>query len=87
MRRTARRWFLVCILAFALLGLHWLVFQAHEVVPGVFSRPFGPCDVDYFRDRQALVLACLGVDLIKLWPLPVAHPWFEDPILPPRSIA
>ena len=29
-------------------------------------------------ERPALVLACQGQDLIKVWPLPVEQPWFED---------
>jgi hypothetical protein len=60
------------------LTLHWLVFQATETVPGVTSRPFGPCGVDWFSERPALVLACLRNDMIRLWPLPVEHLWFEE---------
>ena len=25
-----------------------------------------------------IALACPGVDMIRLWPLPVQQPWFED---------
>ena len=65
------------LLCFA-ITLHWLVFQAREVVPGVTSRPLGPCSLDWFSERPALVLSCPRTDMIRLWPLPVKHPWFED---------
>jgi hypothetical protein len=70
----------VCGICFFLLAviLHWLVFQARETVPGATSRPLGPCSVDWFSERPALVLACPRTDMIRLWPLPVEHPWFED---------
>ena len=55
------------------LTLHWLVFQAKETVPGVTSRPLGPCYLDWFSERPALVLACPRTDMIRLWPLPVEH--------------
>ena len=69
-----------CGICFFLLAatLHWLVFQAREITPGVTSRPLGPCSVDWFRQRPALVLACPRTDMIRLWPLPVEHLWFEE---------
>lgn len=46
-------------------------------VPGVIAWR-GPCDVDLFIGC-ALVLACPGHDLLRLWPWPVMTPWWEDP--------
>jgi hypothetical protein len=66
--------------------LHWLLFQATEAVPGVTSRPLGPCYLDWFSERPALVLACPRTDMIRLWPLPVEHQWFEEP-WPPATLA
>jgi hypothetical protein len=70
----------VCAICFFSLAftLHWWVFQARETVPGITSRPLGPCYLDWFSERPALVLACPRTDIIRLWPLPVEYPWFED---------
>jgi hypothetical protein len=64
-------------------ALHWLLFQGREIVPGVTTRPLGPCCLDWFDDRGALVLSCPRTDMIRVWPLPVAYPWFEEPIADP----
>ena len=70
----------------ALIPLHWLLFQGHAVVPGVIARPVGPFDVEWFEQRGgAIVLACPRTDLIKVWPLPVQQPWFEDPFFPQNT--
>jgi hypothetical protein len=70
----------VCGICFFLLAvtLHWLLFQAGGTVPGVTSHPLGPCCLDWFSERPALVLACPRTDMIRLWPMPVEHPWFEE---------
>jgi hypothetical protein len=30
------------------------------------------------QPARTVVLACPGVDLVRLWPLPMQQPWFED---------
>ena len=71
------------LVVLVLLSLHWLLFQGQEVVPGVITRPLGPCDVEWFEQwGGAVVIACPHTDLIKVWPLPVQQPWYEDPITP-----
>jgi hypothetical protein len=30
------------------------------------------------QHTRTVVLACPGVDMVRMWPLPVQHPWFED---------
>jgi hypothetical protein len=40
--------------------------------------PLGRCDVDLHVDRRIVTLACVGRDLIKVWPLPVEAPRRED---------
>jgi len=37
------------------------------------QQPFAP-------DRRVCALACVGRDMIKVWPLPVEQPWFEEAI-------
>jgi hypothetical protein len=57
-----------------------------KTVSGVTLRPLGPCYLEWFSERPALVLACPRTDLIRLWPLPVEYPWFEE-AWPPKSLA
>ena len=47
--------------------------------------PLGRCDVDWHVDRGIVAVACVGRDMIKLWPLPVEQPWFEEAIEMPDS--
>lgn len=41
------------------------------------------CELIYIDTRlqpvNTLVLACPRMDMFRLWPLPMQHPWFEDP--------
>ncbi len=81
-----RKWALALVVIFAAVFLHWLLFQWQEVVPGVIARPVGPCDVEWFENwGGAIVIACSRTDLIKVWPLPVQQPWYEDPFYPPST--
>ncbi len=64
-----------------------------QSIPGVTIVPLlvGRCQLEIY-DRTAqpvftIAAACRGIDTIRLWPLPVQYPWFEDPILPPRPDA
>ena len=82
MRRRAG--FVLIILTAGVLG-HWLLFQWREIVPGVIVRPLGSCDVQYHAEWRATVLACPGIDLIKMWPLPIEQPWYEDPFADKRT--
>jgi hypothetical protein len=45
-----------------------------------------PCSLDWFSEHPALVLSCPRTDMIRFWPLPVKHPWFEE-TWPPKSLA
>jgi hypothetical protein len=59
------------LVAVALLNGRWLT-------PNVYTVPLGRCDVDWHVDRAIVALACVGHDMIKVWPLPVEMPWWED---------
>jgi hypothetical protein len=69
--------------AFTLLNVAFVVLLAlvvwnaggYELVPGVVTHTIGPCDLDWHSQRSALVVACPGQDLIRVWPLPVEQPW------------
>jgi hypothetical protein len=37
------------------------------------------CEMDFVTSVGAVALACPGVDYMRVWPLPVVHPWFEKP--------
>ena len=68
----------------ALIVFHWLLLQGYEQVHGVIARPLWPCDVSWFENKgRLLVLGCPHTDAIKLWPLPIQQPRFED--LPVRQ--
>jgi hypothetical protein len=54
----------ICLLVFV-VTLHWLFLQPRETVPGVTSRPLGPCSLDWFGERPVLVLACPRTDVIR----------------------
>ena len=41
------------------------------------THTIGPCDLDWHSGRRALVVACVGRDMIRVWPLPVEQPWWE----------
>jgi hypothetical protein len=64
-------------------------------VPSGQSHPSGPsprraanrCDVDWHVDRGIVAVACLGQDMIEVWPLPVEQPWGEDAASQPRHSA
>lgn len=45
---------------------------------GVFELPLGPCVLDVFTGENTLVVACPGRDMLRVWPLPVGQPWWED---------
>ena len=61
-------------------GRGWGLFQWRAMVLGVIARPSGACDVQYHAQWSTTVVACQHTDLIKVWPLPVVQPWYEDPL-------
>jgi hypothetical protein len=44
----------------------------------LLRRRVGAGYPDWYSYRGALVQDCPSVDLIRVWPLPVKYPWFED---------
>jgi hypothetical protein len=53
-------------------------FQGCWLTPNVYTVPLGRCDVDWHVERGIVAVACVGQDTIKVWPLPVEQPWWED---------
>jgi hypothetical protein len=73
----------------ALLALLAWNATGYELVSGVVTHTIAPRERDWHSERPALVLACSGQNLIKVWPLPVESPWWEDlrcPHLVPGSV-
>jgi len=71
-----------------LLLILWLIaLLASRIEPGpaagIWSLDGGLCSLDFFTQPaqpvRTLVLACPGVDAIRLWPWPPVQPWYEDP--------
>ena len=82
MRRNVIVFALAFLVTF-LLGFGLLTFRIYQPIDGVIAlRLFGRCELEYFdttlQPTNTLVLSCPRMDMIRLWPLPVVHPWFED---------
>ena len=65
------------------LAYGFLVSRTRETIPGAVSTELpGRCEIIQFdRSLQpvyTIALACPRMDMIRLWPLPVQQPWFED---------
>jgi hypothetical protein len=65
------------------LAYGFLRLRTVETVPGAVSTELpGRCAIIQFgRGLQpvyTIVLACPMMDMIRLWPLPVQQPWFDD---------
>jgi hypothetical protein len=76
--RALCKWGLVLLAVFIVCSVHWLLVQGEERVPGVITRPLGPCHVEWFERRDgAIIIACPHTDLIKLWSLQSQQPWWE----------
>jgi hypothetical protein len=68
--------------------LNWLVAVAIAVAmvflsgrwltPNVYTVPLGRCAVDWHVDRGIVAVACVGRDMIRVWPLPVEGQCGED---------
>jgi hypothetical protein len=41
--------------------------------------------LDWHVERGIVAVACVGRDMIKVWPLPVETPWLEDAVEMPKS--
>ena len=75
--------FLLFAVFFITLGVGLLASRIHEIVPGAMAiKLAGRCELIHFDNTlqsvNTLVLGCSKKDLIKLWPLPMEQPWFED---------
>lgn len=68
-------------------GFLWL--RTKETIPGAVSTELpGRCEIIQFgiglQPVYTVALACPRMDMIRLWPLPVQQPWFEDRMEPIR---
>ena len=82
MRRNVVVFVLSFLITF-LLGLGLLTIRIYQPIDGVTAlRLVGRCQLEYFdttlQPINTLVLSCPKMDMIRLWPMPVVHPWFED---------
>jgi hypothetical protein len=73
---------LAALLTVASCGLLWR--HTDEVAPGVLRTPLPfACSLMHYTPASAqpfrtITLDCPGVDSIRLWPLPLVWPWYED---------
>lgn len=71
-----------CVISLSLV-FTILFLSASELVPGATSYELiEDCELIHFGIRlqptNTLALACPGMDMVRLWPLPIQKPWFED---------
>jgi hypothetical protein len=79
---TVIAFFISFIISLA-LGYALLATRTSDIVPGATAIELvGRCQLIFFDTRlqpmNTLVLACPRHDMIRLWPLPVQQPWFEN---------
>jgi hypothetical protein len=55
-------------------------FRGRWLTPDVYTVPLGRCDVGWRVDRSTVAMACVGRDIVKVSPLPVQQPWWEDEV-------
>jgi hypothetical protein len=75
--------FLVALGINLILGLAILSSMTSDIMPGATSTTLiGRCELirldTRLQPQYTIVLACPRKDMIRLWPLPVQSPWFED---------
>ena len=76
--------FLVTLFLMLSLATTFFVSRNHESIPGATDIPLiVRCELIFFDTRlqpvNTLVFGCPRMDMFRLWPLPIKHPWFEDP--------
>jgi len=82
---------ILLILAILIISIGFIgreLATAKKPIPGVITYQFvWRCKIwsldTSLQPTHTVALACPGVDLIRLWPLPIQHPWFEDSAEPP----
>ena len=72
---------IVCLIAFlfALYAWHGVEWIDHDIMGAKLPAR---CELFFFFGESqptfTVALGCPGKDLVRLWPLPVTSPWFED---------
>jgi hypothetical protein len=82
MSKNATAFTLAFLIAF-ILGYGLLTVRIYQPIEGVTAlRLVRRCELEYFdttlQPFNTMVLSCPRMDMIRLWPFPVVHPWFED---------
>ena len=65
------------------LAYSFLLSSKREIIPGAVSIELpGRCEIiqiaQGLQPEFTIVIACPRMDMMRLWPLPVIQPWFED---------
>ncbi len=67
----------LCVWSFALLRAN-TYYPIDDVST---TKLVGNCELDIYNPpaelSKTVVLACPRMDMIRLWPWPIIHPWFE----------
>ena len=82
MRRLIALFLLVIFICFWLTSIIGFLRSSETVEGATKYELIGQCSLIHFDTRlqpiETLVLACPKADMIRLWPLPVLQPWFEN---------
>jgi len=75
--------FLISFTATLIVGYVVLSINVDQPVPGATEiELIHRCNLILFDTRlqpiNTLVFGCPRMDMFRLWPLPMKHPWFED---------
>jgi len=75
--------FLISFIVTLIVGYLVLSINIDRSVPGASAiELIGRCNLILFDTRlqpvNTLVFGCPRMDMFRLWPLPIQHPWFED---------
>jgi hypothetical protein len=57
-----------------------IVEYVRWLTPSECTVSLGRCAVDWHAERGIVAVACVGRDMIKVWPLPVGTPRWEDAV-------
>ena len=61
----------------------WLICQSSMLIEGALQvKLINRCDLEIYdkplQPFRTVVISCPRMDMIRVWPLPIQHPWFED---------
>jgi hypothetical protein len=90
MKRQVLKFLLAFVLTLS-IAYGFLLLNTNEIIPDAVSTKLpGRCEIIRFgrglQSEYTIALARPRMDMIRLWPLPVQQPWFEDKHIPADNL-